>query len=363
MFLIFGTGRPGGRHLNRKVYAIRDFLPIWVSRWRRSHDAGHVVLALSILILPGCSGPQSALEPAGHAAQGIAEIFWWMTAGGIVIWIAVIALTIYAVRTPPEAHSQRRTSYFIIGGGAVVPTIVLTVLLIYGLAPLPALLAPAPEGSLKIFVSGEQWWWRVRYQTSDGEPVVLANEIRLPVDEPVEFRLESPDVIHSFWIPSLGGKIDMIPGRVTRLALTPTKTGVFRGSCAEYCGTSHALMSFYVVVHEKEDFARWLAHQQTLARPPDAPLAARGRELFLASGCGACHTIRGTPANGIIGPDLTHVGSRLSIGAGALPNNAEALLRWIARTEHVKPEVLMPAFGMLPQEELQALAMYLEGLK
>jgi cytochrome c oxidase subunit 2 len=155
----------------------------------------------------------------------------------------------------------------------------------------------------------------------------------------------------------------MIPGRVTRLALTPTKTGVFRGSCAEYCGTSHALMSFYVVVHEKEDFARWLAHQQTLARPPDAPLAARGRELFLASGCGACHTIRGTPANGIIGPDLTHVGSRLSIGAGALPNNAEALLRWIARTEHVKPEVLMPAFGMLPQEELQALAMYLEGLK
>jgi cytochrome c oxidase subunit 2 len=203
----------------------------------------------------------------------------------------------------------------------------------------------------------------VRYQISDGEPVVLANEIRLAVDEPVEFRLESPDVIHSFWIPSLGGKIDMIPGRVTRLALTPTKTGVFRGSCAEYCGTSHALMSFYVVVHEKEDFARWLAHQQTLARPPDAPLPARGRELFLASGCGACHTIRGTPANGIIGPDLTHVGSRLSIGAGALPNNAEALLRWIARTEHVKPEVLMPAFGMLPQEELQALAMYLEGLK
>jgi cytochrome c oxidase subunit 2 len=286
-----------------------------------------------------------------------------MTAGGVVIWIAVIALTIYAVRIPQEAHNQRRTSYLIIGGGAVVPTIVLTVLLIYGLAPLPGLLAPAPEGSLKIFVSGEQWWWRVRYQISDGEPVVLANEIRLAVDEPVEFRLESPDVIHSFWIPSLGGKIDMIPGRVTRLALTPTKTGVFRGSCAEYCGTSHALMSFYVVVHEKEDFARWLAHQQTLARPPDAPLPARGRELFLASGCGACHTIRGTPANGIIGPDLTHVGSRLSIGAGALPNNAEALLRWIARTEHVKPEVLMPAFGMLPQEELQALAMYLEGLK
>jgi cytochrome c oxidase subunit 2 len=286
-----------------------------------------------------------------------------MTAGGLVIWIAVIALAIYAVRAPPETHSQSRSNYLIIGGGAVIPTIVLCVLLVYGLAPLPELLAPAPEGSLKISVSGEQWWWRVRYDVADKDPVVLANEIRLPVGEPVEFRLESPDVIHSFWIPSLGGKIDMIPGRVTRLSLTPTETGVFRGACAEYCGTSHALMSFYVVVHEKDDFARWLAHQQTPAAQPMAALAERGREVFLASGCGACHTIRGTPANGVIGPDLTHIGSRLSIGAGALLNNAESLLRWIARTEHVKPEVLMPEFGMLPPEELQAMAVYLEGLK
>ena len=363
MFLIFGTNRPGGRHLNRKVYATCDFYPIRVSRWRRSHDAGHVVLASSMLILAGCGGRQSALEPAGHAAQDIAEIFWWMTAGGVVIWIAVIALTIYAVRIPPEAHNQRRTSYLVIGGGAIVPTIVLTVLLVYGLAPLPHLLAPAPEGSLRIFVSGEQWWWRIRYEVPGKEPVVLANEIRLPVGEPVEFRLDSPDVIHSFWVPSLGGKIDMIPGRTTRLALTPTRTGVFRGACAEYCGTSHALMSFYVIVHTREDFSRWLAHQQTPAIPSDAAVPARGRELFLASGCGACHTVRGTPANGVIGPDLTHVGTRLTIGAGSLPNNAEALLRWIARTEHVKPEVLMPAFGMLPHEDLQALAIYLEGLK
>jgi cytochrome c oxidase subunit 2 len=286
-----------------------------------------------------------------------------MTAGGIVIWIAVIALAIYAVRTPPEAHNQRRTGYFIIGGGAVIPTVVLTVLLVYGLAPLPRLLAPAPEGSLRISVSGEQWWWRVRYEIPGKEPVVLANEIRLPVGEPVEFRLESPDVIHSFWIPSLAGKIDMIPGRTTRLSLTPTKTGVFRGACAEYCGTSHALMSFDVVVHTKEDFSRWLAHQQAAAGPPDAPGAILGQQVFLASGCGACHTVRGTRASGVIGPDLTHVGSRLSIGAGALPTTVEALVRWIARTEHVKPEVLMPGFGMLPKEDLHAMASYLEGLK
>jgi cytochrome c oxidase subunit 2 len=286
-----------------------------------------------------------------------------MTVSGIVIWIAVIVLTVWAIRTPPEAHNHHRTNLLIIGGGAVVPTILLAVLLVYGLAPIPALLAPAPEGSLKIVVTGEQWWWRVRYELPDGEPVVLANEIRLPVGEPVEFRLGSPDVIHSFWIPSLGGKMDMIPGRVTRLALTPTKTGVFRGACAEYCGTSHALMNFYVVVHEKEDFERWLAHQRAPALPPGASIQERGQELFLANGCGACHTIRGTRANGVVGPDLTHIGGRLSIGAGILPNEVEALIRWIARTEHVKPGVLMPHFGMLPEEELQALAIYLKGLK
>jgi cytochrome c oxidase subunit 2 len=286
-----------------------------------------------------------------------------MTAAAVLIWIAVIILTIWAALTPPESHNHRRSNFLIIGGGALLPMILLVVLLIYGLAPLPSLLAPAPEGSLKVMVSGEQWWWRVRYRTPDGNAVVLANEIRLPLGEPVEFRLESPDVIHSFWIPSLAGKMDMIPGRVTRLALTPTKTGVFRGACAEYCGTSHALMSFYVVVHEKEAFERWLAHQQTAALSPRAAAAARGQELFIASGCGACHTIRGTLAKGVIGPDLTHVGSRLSIGAGALPTTREALVRWIGRTDHVKPGVIMPAFGMLPQEHLQALALYLEGLK
>jgi cytochrome c oxidase subunit 2 len=314
------------------------------------------------LLLAGCDGPQSTLAPAGRAAERIAEIFWWMTAGAVVIWIAVIVLTIWAVRVSPEAHNQRRSSFLIIGGGALFPTIVLAILLVYGLAPIPALLAPAPEGSLKIAVAGEQWWWRVRYQPAGGDSVVLANEIRLPVGEPVEFRLESPDVIHSFWIPSLAGKMDMIPGRVTRLALTPTKTGVYRGVCAEYCGTSHALMSFYVVVHEKEAFDRWLANQQAPAASPSAP-AARGQELFLANGCGACHAIRGTPARGLVGPDLTHVGSRLSIGAGALPNTRDSLVRWIARTDHVKPGVIMPAFGMLPQEDLQAMAIYLEGLK
>lgn len=311
----------------------------------------------------GSGGPQSALDPAGRGAERIAEIYWWMTAGAALVWIAVIALTIYAVRASPRAHERRRLTRLIIGGGAGVSTVLLTALLVYGLAPIPELLAPAPAGSLTVAVSGEQWWWRVRYLPASGPAVELANEIRLPVGETVQFRLESPDVIHSFWIPALGGKMDMIPGRVTRLALTPTKTGTFRGVCAEYCGMSHALMSFAVVVHEKAEFARWLTHQQAAALTPSEPIAVRGQHAFLANGCSACHAIRGTPAHGVVGPDLTHVGSRLGVGAGTLGNDPEAFRRWIARPEHVKPGVLMPAFGMLADEELRALAVYLESLQ
>jgi cytochrome c oxidase subunit II len=318
---------------------------------------------VSFLILTGCDGPQSALEPAGREAARIADLFRWMTVGAVVIWLLVIGLTLYCVRARPEAPGRRRTNFLIIGGGVVIPTAVLTALLIYGLIPLPTLLAPAPEGSLRIAVSGEQWWWRVNYLPPGGEPVALANEIRLPVGEPVEFHLESPDVIHSFWIPPLGGKVDMIPGRRTRLTLEPARTGVFRGACAEYCGTSHALMNFPVVVLEKPEFARWLEHQRAPARAPAGPLAARGQELFLANGCGACHTIRGTQAGGVIGPDLTHVGGRLSLGAGTLRNEPDDFVRWIAHTQNVKPGVLMPAFGMLPPDELAALAAYLDGLQ
>jgi cytochrome c oxidase subunit 2 len=340
-------------------------VPGSVTRRRCGRDACRWVMSTGALLLAGCGGPQSALDPAGRGAERIAGLFWWMASGSVLIWLAVIGLAFYAIRVRPEAHSHRQSQLMIIGGGAIIPTVVLSGLLVYGLALMPPLLAPAPEGSLKIAVSGEQWWWRVRYLSpgGNGGAVELANEIRLPVGEPVEFQLESPDVIHSFWIPALGGKIDMIPGRSTRLTLEPTRTGVFRGACAEYCGTSHALMSFYVVVLEKADFAAWLEHQRGPAQPPALPLAERGREVFLASGCGACHAVRGTPADGAVGPDLTHVGGRVSLGAGILPNEPDAFLRWIAHTEEVKPGALMPAFGMLPPEDLRALAVYLEGLK
>ena len=286
-----------------------------------------------------------------------------MTAGAVIVWIGVVALTIYALRTRPVAQTNQWIPMLIIGGGAIVPTVVLAGLLTYGLALLPPLLAPAPEGSLRISVVGEQWWWRVRYQPPLGDPVELANEIRLPVGQPVTFDLESPDVIHSFWIPSLGGKVDMIPGRRTRLTLHPTRTGVFRGVCAEYCGASHALMAFEVVVVEPAEFNRWLDAQRAPATALDSGQAALGRARFFANGCNACHSIRGTEARGSVGPDLTHVGSRRTLGAGIIPNDTGGFLRWLEHTDRVKPGVHMPHFRMLPREELTAIAAYLESLQ
>jgi cytochrome c oxidase subunit 2 len=305
----------------------------------------------------------SALIPASAEAERIAGLFWWMTGGALLIWAGVIALAVYCARTNPDAQTERRNQLLIVGGGVVFPTIVLAILLSYGLAMLPPLVARAPEGSLRIVVTGEQWWWRVRYEIPGRAPIETANEIRLPVGDRVQVQLESDNVIHSFWIPSLAGKIDMIPGRTTFLALQPTVTGEFLGVCAEYCGTSHALMHFRVAVMERSAFSQWLEHQATPAIPATASLSRRGGELFLANGCSACHTVRGTLASAAIGPDLTHVGSRLSLAAGVLSNDQNAFGRWIADAEAIKPGAHMPSFGMLPAEQVQALAAYLEGLQ
>jgi cytochrome c oxidase subunit II len=318
--------------------------------------------ACALMIAVGCAGPQSALDPAGRAAARIAVLFWWMTGGALFIWLAVVVLALYASRAR-EPHSVELARRFIVWGGAVLPIVVLAGLLSYGLAIMPSTLARAPQGSLRVLVTGEQWWWRVRYLPADGPPVDLANEIRLPVGEPVEFRLESRDVIHSFWIPALGGKADMIPGRQTRLLLEPTRTGLFRGVCAEYCGSSHAFMSFSVVVQEKQDFDRWLARQAEAVPPRGRPIAEKGAELFLTHGCGACHTIRGTSADGLVGPDLTHVGGRLTLGAGRLPNGPDEFRRWISHVDELKPKVLMPDFAALETTDLQALAAYLDSLE
>jgi cytochrome c oxidase subunit II len=314
-------------------------------------------------VMHGCSGRQSALDPSGPKSDAIADLFWIMTSAGSVIFVTFVAIALYAVYFRRRQYSLAFARRLIVIGSVVIPTILLAVLLVYGLRVLPEHLAPAPEGSLRVHVSGHQWWWRIRYVTPSGQSFETANELRLAVDQPVQFILDSPDVIHSFWIPNLAGKVDMIPGRLTQLALTPTRLGEYRGQCAEYCGGSHAWMAFTVVVLEQNAFDTWLRDQAAPARQSAGELVADGRSAFAENGCGACHAVRGTPARGVIGPDLTHVGSRHSIGAGLLPRSVAAFERWVRSTPELKPDVHMPAFGMLPDDTLHAIATYLESLK
>ena len=323
----------------------------------------HLGAALAAGVLTGCSGPQSALDPAGRGAEIVADLLWWMSSGAAVVWLAVVGLAVYGLRTPRDPPSERAAQLLIVGGGAVFPTVVLTVLLAFGLFRMPELLQPPAGETLHVAVSGEEWWWRFRYEPLDGEPFETANELRLPVGAPARFTVTTPDVIHSFWIPSLGPKIDLIPGRVNHLVLEPTRTGAFRGVCAEYCGTSHALMAFSVVVMEPAEFDGWLEEQRAPADEPAGALELRGREAFLSNGCGACHTVRGIPANGLLGPALTHVGGRQTLAAGLLPNTLEAMRSWIERPDELKPGAHMPAFGMLPDAELDAIATYLMSLE
>lgn len=323
----------------------------------RCLQLGMTAAALSLAGLGGCSGPQSALTPAGDEATRVAHLFWVMLTGAGVVWVVVLGTAVYASALAPRAHPRKLGSALIVWGGVVTPLFVLSALLVYGLMLMPELRAPGD--GLKVAVSGEQWWWRVTYQPPGRAPVTTANEIRLPLGQRVELTLDSPDVIHSFWIPSLGGKVDMIPGRTNRIVLEPTRTGEFRGACAEFCGTSHALMAFGVVVMEQAEFDAWL--EREAAPAGDGP--GLGRDRFLQAGCGGCHAVRGTPAAGTIGPDLTHVGGRVTLGAGIMPNDRAAMRRWIADTTEVKPASRMPSFGMLPADDLDAIAGWLEGLK
>ncbi len=219
-----------------------------------------------VLAAAGCGGAASALNPAGSPADDISRLFWWMTAGAVVVWVGVMALALAAARAEPNGRREAQAKRLIIAGAAV-PTVVLAGLLAYGLTLLPRALAAAPEGTLRVWVHGEQWWWRVHYQPATGPPFVLANEIRLPLGRPVEFLLESDNVIHSFWVPALAGKVDLIPGRINRLVLRPTRVGTFAGMCAEFCGRAHAKMRLAVVVLPVDEYEEWASRQARAAAP------------------------------------------------------------------------------------------------
>jgi cytochrome c oxidase subunit II len=330
----------------------------------------------------GCAGVQSALAPAGAEAERIDLLFQAVTIFCTIVFIGVMAAIAVALLGRRGWREKLSGEHLVVRAGIFFPVTALTVLFGYGLYVMSlgsnasagsglrlstnggVEAADYPSGSgLAIAVTGERWWWRVEYVTAEGRRFDSANELRLPVGEPVTIELLSDNVIHSFWAPRLAGKLDMIPGRVNTLTLTATEPGVSRGQCAEYCGGAHALMAFYVVAMPPAEFSAWLAQESGPAVMPDQRAAISGQALFMTHGCGGCHTVRGTAARGTIGPDLTHVGSRLSLGAGILPNDAEAFARWIRDNQHVKPENLMPPFEIFDDTQLAQLAAYLEHLE
>jgi cytochrome c oxidase subunit 2 len=307
-------------------------------------------------------GHQSALNPHGPAAREIADLAWLLFAGGSVIFVFVIATVAMALYGPPRLRAWLGGTRVIVAGGIAFPIVVLTALLLR--AFVPEGFAQAAQPAVQVEVVAEQWWWRVHYVDAAGDQdFATANEIRIPVGATVEIALRSADVIHSFWVPSLAGKIDMFPGRVNTLRLSADRPGVFRGQCAEYCGGPHARMALLVIALPEESFEAWRAQQRTPAVAPATGERMRGQALFAARGCGVCHAIRGTAANGVRGPDLTHVGGRLSLGAGTLANGAGPLALWVAAGQQLKPGNLMPSYDFLPDDDRRALAAYLEGLQ
>ena len=308
-------------------------------------------------------GIQSALHPQGPQADAIAAMSWVLIAGAAVILLVVLALAAYALWGPEKRRAWAASQRFIIGGGIVFPVVTLTALLVYALVVEVSIGGHTTPPAARIAVTGHQWWWRIHYLDAKGAvDFVTANEIRIPAGRPVELTLESADVIHSFAVPNLAGKLDMIPGRINRLTLHAHAPGVFRGQCLEYCGGPHAKMAFYVIAETPEGFERWREGQRRPALAAEDAVAQRGRALFL-SHCIACHTVRGTGANGTLGPDLTHIGSRTSLAAGILPNNRGTLASWISASQNIKPGNLMPAMNPFSGEDLGALAAYLESLK
>jgi cytochrome c oxidase subunit 2 len=306
---------------------------------------------------------QSVLDAAGPQSASIERLWWLIFAISTAVFIAVMAVLAISVvrRTTRESSEAVMTRWVIAASGATV--LILFVWLIASVSVGRATAAPQMSDAATINITGRQWWWQVEYvDTLPSNRFRTANEILIPVGRPVVVNVTSRDVIHSFWVPNLHGKRDLIPGYVTSLWFQADRAGVYRGQCAEFCGFQHAHMAVFVNAVPERDFQAWLSAQRQSAPEPTSDLQRRGRDVFLGATCSQCHTVRGTRAGGAYGPDLTHVGSRATIGAGVLPNTNENLQRWIRNSHDFKPGNKMPPHD-LNDNDLQAVAEYLGSLK
>ena len=313
-------------------------------------------------------------DPAGPGAEGAVDLWWLMLALGTLVFVLVgvlLAVALFRRRGADEAADQgpegsgrpgggaAMARPWLVGGGVVLPAVGILIVLVATIAAMRASAEEADDGAMVVEVIGHQWWWEVRYPD---QGVVTANEIHIPAGEQVVLRLRSADVIHSFWVPALAGKLDLLPEDTNELVIEADEPGRYNGRCAEFCGLQHANMDIFVVAQRGDDFDAWIEDQRRPADEPAGATAATGADIFTSAGCGDCHTIEGTTADGEKGPDLTHLASRETIAAGTLELTTENLQDWVTDPHDAKTGVLMPDPD-LDESEVDAVVAYLEGLE
>lgn len=323
------------------------------------------VLVTSFLIWLGwdatTSDPQTTLDPLSENARSVNDVYTLITilAGIVMVVVLTLVLAFSVVfrerpgREAQQIHGNPRLEVF----WTLIPVIIVVAIAVPSFQVIVDTTGDAPDDSVEVVAVGNQWWFEFEYPGLD---VVTANELHIPVGRSVNVELRSVDVIHSFWVPQLSGKVDMVPGHDNRLWFTPEETGTFLGQCAEFCGTSHANMRFRVIVESQADFDAWVASQSADAAPAQGALAEAG-EGIATTICAACHTIRGTNAAGTIGPDLTHLASRTTLASGMFDNDTEHLRAWLADPPKEKPGSKMPNLN-LTDDQLDQLVAYLQGL-
>jgi cytochrome c oxidase subunit 2 len=349
-----------------------DSLGIWpnslVLRLRRLATA---TAALTLTIAAGCGDaerfPQTSLDPKSDFGLEIDKL-WNLTlylgVGVGILTFLILGYILFRFRYRPEAPHPKQvhgnTKLEI--AWTLIPAVLISIITVPTVQTIFYTYRDAPEDALVVDVIGWQWWWEFRYVTEAGDTVITANEVHVPVGRTVHLKMTSHDVLHSFWIPQMGGKRDVVANRTTNLVFTPLESGVYLGQCAEFCGESHALMKMRLIAHDAGDFDRWLANESQPAVAPTDSAVAIGQQLVAGGVCAGCHTIRGTTALfGRQGPELTHVARRSTIAAGILENNAENLAEWVNKAPGVKPGALMPAMGMT-QQQIDYIVAYLQTL-
>ena len=325
----------------------------------------------SSIAVSACHGSASVFAPAGPAARAIAHLgLGVLGAFGVIAVVVLVLLIVGALRRSGsfEEHAAPDVGggqYWLLIGGFVVPAVVLCVVLVATLRTVDRFpLHDDGHYRADIRLVGRQWWWEVQYEGQrDSTRIITANEIHIPTNWPVEIELESRDVIHSFWVPALHGKVDLIPGHPNRIQIQADQVGRYEGECSQYCGAQHTLMKFAVIAQPLAEYESWLAHEAEPALAPSDAQAVAGQALFESHACSVCHTVRGTAALASVGPDLTHLALRKTIAANSYPNSRAYLEAWVTHAQSLKAGAQMPDLTDFSGEELQALTHYLGGLK